>query len=156
MEPTRTPAGFPPAPTPVVPLRTVLAGLAVLRTRAGLPAQPVDTVEIAPDGRRVTVTASIAELSTWYDTTKPPGVAVGGRHEPRPDGQIYATGGLDWVLSLGQLPGCPGVTLSVVGTSAADEILPDTALVREMYPQAVRRQHQTREAADVLRMGWVA
>ncbi|MFI9304821.1 hypothetical protein ACIG0C_36415 [Kitasatospora aureofaciens] len=139
IEPTLTPAGIPPAPRLTIPARTVLAGIAVLCGRAGLAAPAADTVEFAADGCRVTLTAaSISELSAWYDALSPRGVAVGGRYETGADGELLILGGLDWVLSVGQVPGCPGIQLSVIAETTAFEVLPDTELVRSMCPWAVR------------------
>ncbi|MFG3050365.1 hypothetical protein ACGFZP_05325 [Kitasatospora sp. NPDC048239] len=137
IEPTRAPAGIPPAAAPYVPQRTVLAGIAVLRTRAGLPAQSIDAVELAPDGRRATVTASIGELSAWYSASAPRSAVVGGRDETGPNGLTRPSGGLRWVLSYGQIPGCPGVMLSVVAETTASGSLPDTPLVRALHPRGL-------------------
>lgn len=137
MEPTLTPAGIPPAARLTIPARTVLAGIAVLALRAGQPT-PAD-VEFALDGRRVTVTtSSITDLSAWYAALSPRGVAVGGRYETGEDGELRASGGLDWVLTVGQIPGCPGMQLFVIAETDEHEVLPDTALVRSMRPWAVR------------------
>ncbi|MFF1792628.1 hypothetical protein ACFVXQ_00045 [Kitasatospora sp. NPDC058263] len=136
IEPTRTPAGVIPAPALAVPIRTVLAGIAVLRQRAGLPAQPADAIALG--GRHVTVTAdSIGELAAWYAAAAPSSAVVGGRDERGPDGLTRPYGGLRWVLAYGQIPGCPGVQLSVVAETSGHELLPDTALVRALYPRAL-------------------
>ncbi|MFF2954297.1 hypothetical protein ACFVVU_23505 [Kitasatospora sp. NPDC057965] len=122
---------------PAVPVRTVLAGIAVLRQAAGLSAQPADAIALDLSGRRVTVTAaSIGELSAWYVVVTPRSAVVGGRAGRGADGLPLPLGGLQWVLAYG-IPGCPGVELSVVAETSGGELLPDTALVRALYPRAL-------------------
>ncbi|WP_224275749.1 hypothetical protein [Streptomyces sp. LS1784] len=136
MEPTLTPAGLASAPLPAVPIRTVLAGIAVLARRAGQPAPAAEDVEVAADQRRITLTVtSVSELSAWYAAVRPRGVAVGGQYEARTNNRLYVRGRLDWVLSYGQIPGAPGIDLYVV--AASESRLPDTALVRDMCPWAL-------------------
>ncbi|MFB7617792.1 hypothetical protein [Kitasatospora sp. NPDC056181] len=140
LQPTHSPTGPTPVTTPTIPARTVLAGIAVLRGRTGLPAVDLAAaVDFAADGRRVTLrAANVQELSAWYEALTPHGTAVGGQYEARPGGALTTRGGLSWVLSYGPIPGVPAVHLSVVTESGETESLPDTALVRAMCPWAVR------------------
>ncbi|MFI2610650.1 hypothetical protein [Kitasatospora sp. NPDC018619] len=136
MEPTLASAGISPASLPAIPIRTVLAGIAVLARRSGVPAPTDADVEFAADRRRVTLTArSISELSAWYAAVSPRGVAVGGQYETSAADRLYVRGRLDWVLSYGPVPGAPGIDLYVVAASEAR--LPDTELVRAMCPWAL-------------------
>jgi hypothetical protein len=132
-EPQRT------MPLPVLThINAVMAGLAELRDRVQFPGVNLAEAEFSADGRSVTLTAwSVRELSNWYDAHRcRASASVSGRDERRADGQLYALGGLDWVLSLGDVPGVPGVSVTVWTESGEDEVLPDTALVRAMCPWA--------------------
>ncbi|MGW1174591.1 hypothetical protein ACWD4P_12825 [Kitasatospora sp. NPDC002543] len=124
----------------------VLAQLVVLRDAVHSPGVALDASDVAVSGRTVTLTAwSIRELSSWFTSYPTAGVAVSSR----------PGGGLVWQLHLGQV--VPGVSLTVGTESAEDETLPDTALVRAMFPAEARlRAIREREAAAARRMGWVA
>ncbi|MFD7410119.1 hypothetical protein [Kitasatospora purpeofusca] len=172
MQPTRTPASMALAITTIrsavaatdpasIPLphrapeplyrvlpAELLAALTVLRDGVYCPGVALDDTDVTTDGRSITLTAwSVRELSNWYDAHRPRCGSAGVRGR---DG-----GGLEWTLALGEV--IPGVRLYVWTESGEGEVLPDTALVRALCPEQARlRRLREREAANAIRMGWVA
>ncbi|OKJ06799.1 hypothetical protein [Kitasatospora sp. CB01950] len=156
-QPTRSTspfAGPDPAtiPTGTLPLTArivgIMAGVQALYDQVATPGVQLHEAHLAADGLSVTLTVdSIEALSSWYAAYPRCSVSMSSRQVRGEDGHLYGLGGLDWMLGLGPIRG-GGVRVFVRTVTVEQQVLPDTALVRAMFPARLRVQEaQAREIA---------
>lgn len=133
-EPTeQTPPAQQSAPATVAAIREYVAGLLSQVPQHGV---SLNDMTIEPNGLVTLYAYSIHELNNWH--------AFRGRSlsVTQRKNSLYGrlVGGLDWTVGLGQVPGLPGVWLSVVTETREGEVLPDLLIVRHGAPGAGRRR----------------
>ena len=102
---------------------------AVFGLVARVPGAGVESVDVSPDGRVVSLqVASVAAMSAWYDLAGRASGAVSSRE----------VGGLAWFLRLPPLVELPNVRVELTAVSGEFERLPRTALVRALCEWAPR------------------